>query len=73
MWVILSSSRGLDRHMAHLVFADAVRAGVAEEFVRTVLCEVISFNVEKGVLEKNNFFGVSLACHVERDAQSVVD
>ena len=42
--------------MAHLVFADAVRAGVAEEFVRTVLCEVISFTVDKGVLEKNNFF-----------------
>ena len=59
--------------MAHLVFADAVRAGVAEEFVGTVLCKVIGFAVDEGVLEKNYFFCVSLTCHIERDAQSVVN
>ena len=74
VWVILSCSHGLDRHMAHLVFADTVRAGVYfVEFVGTVLCKVIGFAVDEGVLEKNNFFCVSLTCHIERDAQSVVN
>jgi hypothetical protein len=58
--VILSHSGGLDGHIANLVFANAVHAGDAEEFVGAVVFKVISFTVDEGFLEIT-IFSVSVS------------